>query len=248
MWKSALVSFVLFFAHLNLSIGQQLEYLNKYFFRVNDTIAYRYEYFKITKESPSTKVMITYARDSSKISQKTILKNELGSDTNELTLHFSKNGKLIYNEKKNLLSDVAQVKEFYENGQLRLEKEVIGDSLINEIYFSEVGDLINKPIIVSATPKDGMPGWNKYLSLTLRYPIRSRQNNSEGVAYVAFEVDESGKIQNVEVANPEEIDPLLAQEALRAIEKYPYLWTPMLVDGKPQYCKTKLPVNFRLTD
>jgi TonB family protein len=101
---------------------------------------------------------------------------------------------------------------------------------------------------VDPLPKDGMQGWNRYLSLTLRYPIRSRQNNSEGVVFIAFDLNENGEIKNPEVANPEEMDPLLAEEALRALRIYPYKWTPLTIDGVAKRCKRRLPVNFKLTD
>ncbi len=238
----------LFFAVISTSIAQEVEFLNKYSFRVFDTTAYHYEYFRIIKDTPTSKVTLVFTRDSLKISQTTLLKDENGAGRNELMLSFSENGKLVCNQKKDLLTGEESIKEFYENGKMKSEKLLSGDSIIQEWYFSESGITISKPFVVDPSPKGGMQGWNRYLSLTLRYPIRSRQNNSEGVVFIAFDLNENGEIKNPEVANPEEMDPLLAEEALRALRIYPYKWTPLTIDGVAKRCKRRLPVNFKLTD
>jgi|GEM_PF-639859 len=243
-----LVLLVSFFLNFGQSKAQEIEYLNKYLFKVYDTVKYEYQFVRITKDNPTTKIALTFNRDSVKISQHTLLKDEFGTEKSELILRFNDEGLLQCQIKKNLLSGDELLKEFHENGKLKSEVFRIGDDIQNESFFSDDGETISKPVIIEGLPKDGMPGWNRYLSLTLKYPIKAQMNNIEGTVYVAFDLDEVGQISNPEVANPEEVDSLLAQEALRALKKYSDTWTPLRIDGVANCSKMRLPVRFVLTD
>lgn len=217
--------------------------------QVYDTVKYDYKFFKIIDEDSTGLKSQTFARSGKlKVAQYTLLKDDQGSDKSELSLIFYDSGKLKRNGKKNFVTSEELIKTYYENGQVKSEVTCVADSVKTEVYYSELGDVISKPIISEGIPKDGLSGWNNYLAKTLRYPIDARMANQEGKVIISFQLTEEGKIIDPEIANPEEIHPSLGAEALRAVKKYPYTWTPYTVNGVPEKCITRLPVNFELTD
>jgi TonB family protein len=89
-----------------------------------------------------------------------------------------------------------------------------------------------------------MEGWNKYLVKNLKYPKEARKKGIGGIAYLYFKIDEEGVMQDVAITNPESIFPLLAEEAIRVMTSYPYVWTPAKVDGKPVNVEMRFPLRF----
>src|SRR5690606_18258455 len=100
-----------------------------------------------------------------------------------------------------------------------------------EEYFDENGNPINKPKEEMPSPKGGLKGWNQYLANNMVYPKVARRKGQEGLVYIWFLLDKEGNIQDPEIMNPEQVYPLLAEEALRVIKKYPHRWTPGIKDG-----------------
>ena len=90
----------------------------------------------------------------------------------------------------------------------------------------------------------GMQALMKYLRDNIKYPSISRQNNSQGRAYINFVVNTDGSITDVEVMKGTG-DVYLDKEAVRVVSGMPK-WKPGKQQGKTVRVKYTLPVMFRL--
>ena len=90
----------------------------------------------------------------------------------------------------------------------------------------------------------GMKALMKYLQENINYPRISRDNNSQGRAFIRFVVNSDGSIQQVEVLKSSG-DIYLDKEAVRVVEGMPK-WTPGKQAGKAVRVFFTLPVVFRL--
>jgi protein TonB len=90
----------------------------------------------------------------------------------------------------------------------------------------------------------GMQALMKYLRDNIRYPSISRQNNSQGRAYINFVVNTDGSITDVEVMKSTN-DVYLDKEAVRVVSGMPK-WKPGKQQGKTVRVKYTLPVMFKL--
>ena len=90
----------------------------------------------------------------------------------------------------------------------------------------------------------GMQALMKYLKDNIKYPSISRQNNSQGRAYINFIVNTDGAITDVEVMKSTN-DVYLDKEAVRVVSGMPK-WKPGKQQGKTVRVKYTLPVMFRL--
>ncbi len=90
----------------------------------------------------------------------------------------------------------------------------------------------------------GMQALMKYLRDNIKYPSISRQNNSQGRAYISFVVNTDGSITDVEVMKGTG-DVYLDKEAVRVVSGMPK-WKPGKQQGKTVRVKFTLPVMFRL--
>ena len=97
----------------------------------------------------------------------------------------------------------------------------------------------------------------KFVAYNIRYPKKCVENGVTGKVVCRFVVSIDGSISNVEASAMEggvteaglpaskEMFDLLAQEAVRVIEKMPK-WIPGQKDGKAVATRFSLPVTFRL--
>lgn len=138
--------------------------------------------------------------------------------------------------------------KYYDSGLIKSVMITENDKVVEESYFLESGQKIDKPKIDVALPYGGLPGWTDYLRGNLVYPMTARILDKEGVVYLHFYVTEEGKMEEIEVMNPEENHPTLNQEALRVATSYPYLWTPTFENGVAKKSEMRLPIRFKLTD
>lgn len=90
----------------------------------------------------------------------------------------------------------------------------------------------------------GMQALMKYLRDNINYPRISRENNSQGRAYVNFVVNTDGSITDVEILKSSS-DVYLDKEAVRVVESMPK-WKPGKQAGKAVRVRFTLPVMFRL--
>lgn len=91
--------------------------------------------------------------------------------------------------------------------------------------------------------------FNEYLYKTLNYPLGARRLGAFGTVIVAIEIDADGEYIRSEVANPAEVNQLLAREADRVIRKHPGPWRAALdLQGNPKGGWCYLPIRFVLSD
>lgn len=90
----------------------------------------------------------------------------------------------------------------------------------------------------------GMKALMQYLQENIKYPRISRENGSQGRAFICFVVNTDGSIQDVEVAKSSS-DVYLDKEAVRVVETMPR-WNPGRQAGKAVRVRFTLPVTFRL--
>lgn len=90
----------------------------------------------------------------------------------------------------------------------------------------------------------GMQALMSYLTNNLTYPSLSRDNNSQGKAFVKFTVNSDGSIRDVEIIRSSG-DVYLDQEEMRLVESMPN-WTPGRQGVKAVPVKFVMPINFRL--
>ena len=90
----------------------------------------------------------------------------------------------------------------------------------------------------------GMKALMKYLQENINYPRVSRDNNSQGRAFIRFVVNTDGSIQGVEVLKSSG-DMYLDKEAVRVVSGMPK-WKPGRQSGKAVRVYFTLPVVFRL--
>ncbi len=89
----------------------------------------------------------------------------------------------------------------------------------------------------------GQEALAKFMVDEVKYPKKARRAGIEGKVYVSFIVDKDGSVTDVAVAKG--VDPLLDEEAMRAVRLMPK-WKPGTQNGKPVKTKFNLPVLFKL--
>jgi len=99
--------------------------------------------------------------------------------------------------------------------------------------------------IIMPSPNGGIKAWNTYISQNLRYP-KEAMNRYSGTVQVSFVVGPSGNIENVEIANAEEVHKSLAKEAKRLIEKYKGGWQPHSINGEAMAASLTFPIVFQM--
>lgn len=84
----------------------------------------------------------------------------------------------------------------------------------------------------------------KYLTETVKYPAVALAKGVSGNVLVQFVVKKNGKISDFKVMRG--VDPLLDEEALRAVKEIPGKWIPGREKGKKVPVAYTIPVSFRL--
>lgn len=129
------------------------------------------------------------------------------------------------------IEEQGEVVEISENTNIVVEEEVIEETVFQ---------------VVEQQPEfpGGMKKLMEYLQENISYPRISRDNNSQGRAFIRFVVNSDGSIQGVEVLKSSG-DIYLDKEAVRVVSGMPN-WSPGKQAGKPVRVFFTLPVVFRL--
>jgi TonB family protein len=106
----------------------------------------------------------------------------------------------------------------------------------NQIYDYSVVDVVPEF-------QGGQKEWSKYVSSHLKYPIRAREKNVQGIVYVGFIVDKDGLIKDVKIKQG--IGEGCDEEALRVIRSSP-AWKPGQVKGNVVSTYCVVPISFKL--
>ncbi|MFD2034288.1 energy transducer TonB [Belliella marina] len=225
--------------------AQMLNYLNVGKFPIKDIDTYPPCFFSVTYESDDKKETKIYSLDSVLVDEIIVFNDLEGNELKKIERKYNDNGNLECIMKVDFLLAETEMETYYFNGQLKSKEKCEGEKLVSGNYYNENGLEIKKPEKVQPEPFDGIPGMFLYLQNNLRYPKDARRKGIEGVVYLSFEITEEGDFENLEVLNPEP-HPMLAQEALRVIYNYPYLWTPGTLDGEKVKVLMRLPIRFRM--
>lgn len=100
----------------------------------------------------------------------------------------------------------------------------------------------DKSLVLAEYP-GGIEGLMRFLGSNIKYPQKALDNGVEGQVLVEFVIDRDGSVCDVKPKH--RIDPLLDDEAVRAVKNMPK-WKPGTKDGKNVRIKYILPVSFRL--
>ncbi len=160
-----------------------------------------------------------------------------GHRQGELTSYYL-NGKIKRKEYHKFIDSVKVAT--YDNGKKNFVRRSL-DSVIAGKCYDENGNEI------AFTPFEIMPkipyDYAKYLSKTLKYPLRARKNNIEGRVVVKFMVSADGTITDVHVVKHVSSD--IDEEAVRVISQMPQ-WEPGKRDDKSADVFYTLPLVFKL--
>ena len=100
----------------------------------------------------------------------------------------------------------------------------------------------DKSLVLAEYP-GGIEGLMRFLGSNIKYPQKALDRGVEGQVLVEFVIDRDGSVCDVKPKH--RIDPLLDDEAVRAVKNMPK-WKPGTKDGKNVRIKYILPVSFRL--
>jgi periplasmic protein TonB len=98
---------------------------------------------------------------------------------------------------------------------------------------------------VTASPKDGLAAFYKFISEQIKYPAQARRMRVEGKVFVEFIVAKDGRISDVVAVKG--IGAGCDEEAVRIIQSSPP-WNPGKQRGKPVRQRMVLPIVFKLAD
>ena len=144
-----------------------------------------------------------------------------------------------------IVDDEAEIEES-ELASVEETGEVVEIADVGNVVVEDIPE--EEPIlqIVEQMPEfpGGMAALMKYLKETINYPRISRENGSQGKAFINFVVNTDGSIQDIEVLRSSS-DPYLDKEAMRVVGGMPK-WNPGKQAGKAVRVRFTLPVTFRL--
>jgi protein TonB len=98
--------------------------------------------------------------------------------------------------------------------------------------------------VIPAEPIGGMEAFYRYLYKNIHYPEHLKGRNITGKVFVSFEVDESGKISNVEILKG--FDARLEKEIIRVLKNAPE-WIPAQQGSQKLTTRHKIPFSFNIT-
>jgi TonB family protein len=114
---------------------------------------------------------------------------------------------------------------------------------------SQLGDFSADPNMVftvveeTATPKEGIESFYRYIAANLRYPVQARREGVEGKVYVEFIVNTDGTLSDARVVRG--IGGGCDEEAVRVLAGSPE-WNPGKQKGVAVKQKMVLPIVFKL--
>ena len=117
-------------------------------------------------------------------------------------------------------------------------------SLFSFQAYSQTNDTLKSnfvSLIVEEEPH--FPKLSKYIQKHSNYPKQAVKDRIEGIVFIAFTIDEVGKVDNVKLEKGLRKD--LNEVALKTIKNMPN-WYPARLNGKPIRREMTLPITFTL--
>jgi protein TonB len=103
-------------------------------------------------------------------------------------------------------------------------------------------DLVENPDQPSV-PKDGYPGFYKFVRENLKYPEMAIKEGVEGSVRLQFVVSKDGTVSHIKVISG--IGSGCDEEAVRIVKQSPK-WQPAVYKGNPVTSKASIPISFKL--
>jgi len=114
-----------------------------------------------------------------------------------------------------------------------------------DMMFGQDGTVTDDPFVfVEVMPSfrgGDISKFREWVGSRTNYPQLAIDNKIKGTVYLTFVVERDGSVSNVTVLKG--VDPLLDNEAVRAISESPR-WTPGLQRGQPVRVRFQIPLNF----
>lgn len=241
-----LVVFV-FFLVRNTQAQNYLRFLNKYDMEIADTSKTDFKYFELVQGQGKVVLIHRFLKDSTKVFERTVLYDSFGNQIGMNKRDFFESKQIKSIERVDNLLDENLTKKFYRNGRLKSEVLLRSGEVVSEKYFASEGGEISKFESGPPNPKDGMEGWNRYLSTQLIYPLEARRSGYQGMVIIVFTLSKEGVIDDPQVFNHGENHESLEKEALKIFKEYPHRWEPAMEDGVPVETVVRLPIRFKLS-
>lgn len=223
-------------------------FLNKYKRPIKDVTKYEPRYFQTTEESKSNiRVAKTFNLDSVLVQEKVEYLGKKGNVLQYSLKDFDQNSWAVirvYRVDNSSKSTVDSV--FHSNGILAALKRTANWQLVEEKRWDNSGNPLDLGLFREASIVGGPEAWDNFLASNLNYPSEARSDRAEGMVYLAFQLDEEGRISEIEVMNPEDVHPALANEALRVMKKYQKNFSPKVENGNLVKTEMYLPIRFTL--
>jgi protein TonB len=123
--------------------------------------------------------------------------------------------------------------------------DVNGTGIGDELSEGQDGTETDEPFfLVEVMPSfkgGGIEKFRVWVQNRTNYPLEAINKRIKGKVYLTFIVEKDGSVSNVIVVKG--VDPLLDQEAVKAISESPK-WTPGLQRGLPVRVRYSIPLNF----
>ena len=136
---------------------------------------------------------------------------------------------------------------YHKNGVISSIEIYKEDSLISYTFFTEDGlrDTLSTSTEINAEFPGGAKNMMRYLADSIQYPQTAIELGIEGKCYLQFQVDETGKISDIQVMRGGPDCPECDAESMRVVKEMPN-WTPGKMHNR--YCTSifNLPISFKL--
>ena len=238
--------FLASFLIVSQSYAQTVIYLNEYRVPIQPSKKSPASYFMLKTGAELSQSILTFTMDSVLVSEKAVEKNDQGTDIKKTYSEYAGDGELKSQIEQDLISLITTVSSFYGNGVLKSKKVNKGVAPLEDAYFDQNGQLIPEPNRTAPSPKGEMKGWFEYLATNMTMPVK--QAGMDETVIVDFDVNAEGKLENIRVYNPEEVNPALSKEAVRLLVNYPHRWTPGTINGEKVSMAMRIPLRFRWTN
>lgn len=236
------ISFILTFS---LTFGQENKYYNEFFYPVKFQKKSPPAYYSESEVIEKFKIEKFYSfEDSLLLRVKKIEKDREGKEINEIISYYDSNGKLTQDLHFNKETNYRILRKFDENGNITRQRDFLKSKSVNDIYFDESGLEIEKKSELHPEPYKGFSAWNKYMVQNIKYPKEARSGQVKADILVYFTVSELGKIADIEILNPDEVNFSFAEVAYNLVKNYPHDWNPYILNGEILKKEVILPIIF----
>lgn len=241
------ILFWVFYLMAITCFGQEKIFLNKYNFPIKDTVAYKPHYYQEVFSYLDSTNSKTYNLDHLLLKEEARILGKRNKEIFRTTLDYDSTGNMVARQEWDMVKNSQYSTGFYPDGKLKSRHHYANRELVLEEYYDDMGNPTGKSYEEMPSPMGGIDGWNQYLASNMVYPKQARKKGQVGLVYICFLLDEDGNIQDPEIMNPEQVYPLLAEEALRVIKSYPHRWSPGTNDGIAVPVQMRIPINFQIS-